>query len=103
MPALRLPNYNREHSSHVLVATAACPMNFRTLQICLSYTDSDHALTQQKTGTTHVSTFQLLYSQHVGLGLLVEPLACGAEITAEIIAEARDCVPDVYEAPSLRQ
>ena len=57
----------------------------------------------RRLGQLSVSTFQLLYSQHVGLGLLVEPLACGAEITAEIIAEARDCVLDVYEAPSLRQ
>ena len=77
MLTFRLPSYDCEHSSdYVLVATA----------VCLSYTDSDNAILQQKTETTHVSNFQLpLYSQPVGFGLLVQRLTHDADLPADML------------------
>ena len=62
-------------------------MNFRTNQICLSSSDSEHVIPQHETETTHVSNFQLLHSQPVGLGHLVELLTNGVEPPGDIHAE----------------
>ena len=103
MQAFLFPSYGREHTSgHVPVATAEFLVNFRTHQICLSRTDSDNAILQRKSETTHVSNFQrLLHSQPVGLELLVELLTHGADLPADILADARDCASDVFEALNL--
>ena len=54
---------------------------------------SGNVILQQQTGTTHVSTFQLLLcSPPVGLGLLVGLLTSGVEHPANIVADAHDFV-----------
>ena len=99
MLSFRFPSCDCEHSSdHVFVAHAEFLMNFRTRQICLSFTESDNVILQQATETIHASNFQHpLYSQPVGLGLLVEHLTSGAEHPTDILADARDLAFDAFE------
>ena len=55
-----------------------------------------------ETDSTHVSTFPfLLYSQPVGLGLLVGLLTSGVEHPAGFLADARDFASDAFEILSL--
>ena len=46
-------------------AAAKFLLNFRTHQICLSYTDSDDAILQQDSATTHISHMQLITSRNL--------------------------------------
>ena len=89
MQALRFPSCGYEQSNvHAHVATVQFLMNFRTHQMCLSSSDSDHLILQQGTEKLHVSDF--LNSQPVGLGLLAELLTGGVEHPAGTLADARD-------------
>ena len=55
-----------------------------------------------KRQTTHVPTFQLLlHSQPLGFGLIVELLTSGAELSAHVLADARDFASDAFEVLSL--
>ena len=76
-------------------------MNFRPHQICLSCTDDDNAVLQQETETIHVSDFQLLHSQPVGLGLLVELLTRAVERSAVILADVRNFAFDTFESSAV--
>ena len=87
MPALRFPSCDCEQSH-----------NFRAHQICLSYTDSDNLILQQESETVRVSNVQLLlFSQPVGLGLLVELQTSGVEHSAANLAAVRDLAFDASE------
>ena len=91
--AIRFPIGDYEQSNvHAHVPTAEFPTNVRARQICLSYTDSDDAILQQETETTHVSNVQLLYLQTVGLGLLVELQTSGIN-TLLMFLQMRVIVP----------
>ena len=68
------------------------------------FTDSNNVILQQQTETTHVPTFQpFLYSQPVGLGLLVEFQTSGVEHHADILADARDFSFDAIKVLPLLQ
>ena len=63
----------------------------------MSYTDVDTVILQQETKTIHVSKFELhLYSQPVGLGLLVELLTNGVERLAGILEHVRNFAFDAF-------
>ena len=95
MLAIRFSNYDHENSSdHALVDTAEFVMNSRKHQICWMCTDPDSVFLPPETDPLHVSKFPfLLYSQPVGLGLLVELLTSGADV----LSNARDFAFDAFE------
>ena len=84
MLAFRFPSCDNEQSNvHAHVAAAEFLMNFRTHQICLSCTDSDNAILQHETETTHVSRCpHLLHSEPAALGLYSELPTNGVERSA---------------------
>ena len=89
MLAFRFPIFDDDQSNDH--ADVEFMINFRTHQICMSYTYSDNVILQEETETTHVQNFQLLlFSQAVGLALIVELLRSGVEHPADILADARD-------------
>ena len=87
---------------HAHVATADFLMDIRTHQICLLETDSDHVSLQQKTDSTHVSSFQfLLYSQLADSELHFELLTNGIEHPAHILQMLVTLPLGVFESLNL--
>ena len=85
--------------NHVHVATAEYLINFRTHQICLSFTDSDNVILRQERETTHVSILKTSFSTRNLLDLVYffELLTSGVEHSADGLADARDFAFDVLE------